>query len=203
VLTQLALHAIHHFHGPRVDFDAVGLAAAVSWLGIAGPGEAVLIGAGIAASRGRPDIASVILYAWGGATIGGIAGWSIGRFGGRQVVLRGRWLLAKRERALEHGERFFERFGWFAVYWVPSWVAGINRMSAARFIPANAVWALAWALVVGLGSYAIGPSVRDFADDAGVAGSILIALGAIAAVVLARRGIRRRRAAEGHGGTTD
>lgn len=202
MLTQLAAHVIHHIHGPRVDFDAVALAAALSWAGIAGPGEAVLIGAGIAASRGRPDIASVILYAWGGATVGGGVGWSIGHFGGRRVVLGGRWLRAKRERALEHGERFFRRFGWFAVYWVPSWVAGINGMSAARFLPANAVWALGWALLLGLGSYAIGPSVRDLADDAGVAGSVLIVLGAAAAVLLAWRGIRRRRAGEEHGGTS-
>src|SRR4051794_41859293 len=83
MLAQLALH-VHHIHRPSVDFDVVALAAAATWLGVAGVGEAVLIGAGIAASRGHPDIASVILFAWGGATAGGVAGWLIGRHGGRR-----------------------------------------------------------------------------------------------------------------------
>jgi membrane protein DedA with SNARE-associated domain len=192
VLTQLAIH-VHHFHGPRVDFDAVALAAAASWLGVLGVGEAVLIGAGIAASRGHPDIASIILFAWGGATVGGVVGWLIGRYGGRRVVLAGRWLHGTRERALEQGERFFERFGWLAVYLAPSWVAGINGMSAGRFLPANAVWALAWALGLGLGSYAIGPSVRDISADVGLIGTLLLAALAIGAVLVTRSGIRRRR----------
>jgi membrane protein DedA with SNARE-associated domain len=193
VLTQLAIQGVHHFHGPRVDFDAVALAAAASWLGVVGVGEAVLIGAGIAASRGHPDIASVILFAWGGATVGGVAGWLIGRHGGRRVVLAGRWLHATRERALEQGERFFERFGWLAVYLAPSWVAGINGMSAGRFLPANAVWALAWALGLGLGSYAIGPSVRDIYSDIGLIGTLLLVALALGAVLVTRFGIRRRR----------
>jgi membrane protein DedA with SNARE-associated domain len=192
VLTQLAIH-VHHFHGPRVDFDAVALAAAASWLGVFGVGEAVLIGAGIAASRGHPDIASIILFAWGGATVGGVVGWLIGRYGGRRVVLAGRWLHGTRERALEQGERFFKRFGWLAVYLAPSWVAGINGMSAGRFLPANAVWALAWALGLGLGSYAIGPSVRDISADIGLIGTLLLAALAIGAVLATRSGIRRRR----------
>ena len=192
MLTQLAIH-VHHFHGPRVDFDAVALAAAASWLGVLGVGEAVLIGAGIAASRGHPDIASIILFAWGGATVGGVVGWLIGRYGGRRVVLAGRWLHGTRERALEQGERFFERFGWLAVYLAPSWVAGINGMSTGRFLPLNAAWALVWAVLIGLGAYAIGPSVRDIASDFGLIGTLLIVALAIGAALVTRSRIRRRR----------
>jgi membrane protein DedA with SNARE-associated domain len=200
VVAHLAIHLHHHFHGPRVDFDAVALTAAASWLGITGPGEAVLIAAGIAASRGHPDIGSVVLFAWGGALTGGLGGWLLGRLGGRRVVLAGRWLRGTRERALEKGERFFERFGWLTVYFVPSWVCGINGMSAARFIPATLAWTLAWALALGLASYAIGPSIRDVATDVGFAGIAVLAVLAVAVGFLAWRRARRRR---GNIGPTD
>ena len=39
--------------------------------------------------------------------------------------------------------------------------AGIHRMRWSRFLPANALSALAWALVVGLGAYLLGPSITD------------------------------------------
>jgi membrane-associated protein len=192
VLAQLAIH-VHHFHRPTVDFDVVALAAAGSWIGVAGVGEAVLVAAGIAASRGHPDISSVVLFAWVGATLGGVAGWLIGRYGGRRVVLAGHWLRAKRERALEHGERFFDRFGWLAVYLAPSWVAGINGMGPGRFLPLNAAWALIWAASIGLGAYLIGPSVRDIAADFGLVGTLLLVGLAIGAGLVARSRMQRRR----------
>jgi hypothetical protein len=45
-----ALHS-HRHHASAVGELTVALAAAVSWVGVTGPGEAVLIGAGIAALR--------------------------------------------------------------------------------------------------------------------------------------------------------
>ena len=192
MLAQLAIH-VHHFHGPRgVGLDAVALAAAASWLGVVGVGEAVLIAAGIVAARGHADIASVILFAWVGGNLGGIVGWLIGRKGGRPLVLAGRWLKRPRERAIKRGDRFFERYGWLAVYLAPSWVAGINKMSAGRFIPANAAWTLVWALGLGLGAYAIGPSVGDLWDDFGLIGALVVVVGVGGAVLATRLGLRRR-----------
>jgi membrane protein DedA with SNARE-associated domain len=191
VLTHLAIHVGHH--APRVDLVGLALAAAVSWIGVTGPGEVALVGAGIAASRGHPAIGSVIAFAWCGATVGGVGGWLAGRYGGRRIVLAGRWLHGMRERALEKGNRFFEqRYGLVAVYFAPSWVAGINRMSAARFLPANALCALVWALLLGLGSYALGPSIRDISADVGLVGTLVIVAVAVAAAVLRRLGMRRR-----------
>jgi membrane protein DedA with SNARE-associated domain len=197
VLAHTAFHVAHHFRGPRVDFVGVGLAAAVTWIGVTGPGEVALIGAGIAASRGRPDIGSVITVAWLGGTLGGTGGWLIGRFGGRRVVLAGSWLRGWRERALESGNRFFERYGVLAVWFAPSWVAGLNRMQPARFLLFNAACALVWALLFGLGSYLLGPSIRDVAADAGLVGSLVFAALVLAAVLGARRGIKRARGREG------
>ncbi len=193
VLALTAFHVVHHLRGPRVDFLAIGLAAAVTWIGVTGPGEVALIGAGIAASRGRPDIVSVIAVAWLGGTLGGTSGWLIGRFGGRRIVLAGRWLRGWREHALESGNRFFERYGVLAVWFAPSWVAGINRMRAAYFLLSNAACALVWALLFGLGSYLLGPSIRDVSADVGLVGGLVTAALVLAAILSARRAFLRAR----------
>jgi membrane protein DedA with SNARE-associated domain len=187
----LAIHLHHHVRGPRLDYFGLVLAAAISWAGLPGPGEAALIAAGIAAARGHLDLAAAITAAWAGATAGGICGWLVGRLGGRRVVLAGRWLRHTREHALERGNRFFERYGVVAVYFAPSWVAGLHAMSAGRFLPANAVCALLWALLIGVGSYVVGPSVRELASDIGLVGAVAIVL-VLASTALARRRWRRR-----------
>jgi membrane-associated protein len=197
-----SLHLHHHLQGRKVDYIGVALAAFLSWAGISGPGEAALIAAGIAASRGRVDIAGAIAFAWGGATTGGVVGWLVGRHGGRRAILAGRWLRRPRERALDHGDRFFERFGWFAVYFAPSWAAGINGMRARLFVPANAVCALVWSLLIGLGAYALGPSIRDIASDVGLAGAAAIVVAVPTAALLARRGMRNRRRPRARGGAS-
>ena len=191
----------HRVHGPRIDYVGIGVAAAVSWLGVSGPGEVVLVTAAVAAARGRLDISSVIGIAWVGATLGGMGGWLIGRHGGRRVILAGRWLRPARERALDRGNRFFERYGWVAVYFAPSWAAGINAMSASRFLPANAVCALAWSLLIGLGGYLLGPSIGDISQDIGIAGSVALGVLIVAAALAGRRGIRSRRARPPRGPT--
>ena len=185
-----ALHLHHHVRGSRLDYAGLTLAAAISWVGLPGPGEAALIAAAIAAAHGRLDLASVVFTAWIGAAIGGTCGWLIGRLGGPRVLTAGSWLRDVRERALARGNRFFERYGWVAVYFAPSWAAGINQMSAPRFLPANAVCSLLWALIIGGAAYALGPSARDVADDVGWIGSSAIVVLVVVSTVLARR--RRR-----------
>src|SRR6059058_2171381 len=83
-----AIQLHHRFHGPHVDYAAVGLAAAASWIGVAGVGEAALIAAGIAAGRGKVDISSILVVAWVGAMVGGAVGWLIGIRGGRALMTR-------------------------------------------------------------------------------------------------------------------
>lgn len=185
----------HHYHGSPFDYVGIALLAGLSWFGFPGPGEAAIIAAGIAAAHGRHlDITSVIVSAWFGAAVGGVAGWLVGRYGGRRVVLAGGWLRDQRERALARGNHFFERFGWLGVYLAPTWVAGVNDMSAARFLAADVVCALAWALLVGLGAYFVGPSIKDVISDIGLVGGLAIGV-AIVAVILVERRRRHRRVA--------
>jgi membrane protein DedA with SNARE-associated domain len=65
-------------------------------------------------------------------------------------------------------------------------------MRTSRFLPANAISALAWALSIGLGAYFVGPSITDIVADAGTAGGIVIGvLFALAVVLVIRRRSRR------------
>ena len=193
--TALALlvgvHLHHRVHGPPVDYVAVGAAAAASWLGVPGPGEPVLIAAALFAARGKVDLPSVLMVAWIGAALGGIAGWLMGRAVGRTVLTTPGPFHRFRVRTIERGERFFDRYGPLAVYLAPTWVAGVNDMSPRRFLLADAVAAAAWTLSVGLGAYIVGPSIADIVSDIGLASAAAVTIVAVGALVLRwRRAVR-------------
>lgn len=194
VHAQVGEHLRSSFAGPHADYVGVALLAALSWIGISGPGEAALIAAGIAAARHNVDIVGVIGVAWLGATLGGSAGWLIGLKGGRALVSMPGPLRSLRLRLLRHGDNVYARRGWLAVYLAPAWMAGVSRMHARRFLPANALAALVWALLIGLGAYLAGPSVAEVLSDLGTVGLVaVIVLALIALVVrrlLGRRGLR-------------
>jgi membrane protein DedA with SNARE-associated domain len=190
-LSALAvLAALHpHTRGSGVDYVGVFLASAVSWLAVPGPGEAALIAAGISAAHGHLDLASVLAVAWAGASLGGTTGWIIGLKAGRELLTAPGPLHHLRLALIARGDRFYERYGPVAVLLTPSWVAGIHDMRWSRFLPANAISALTWALAVGLGAYLVGPSITDIAADAGLAGGVLLGVLFVLAVVLV---VRRR-----------
>jgi membrane protein DedA with SNARE-associated domain len=173
-----------------VGYAGLAVAAAVSWLGVPGPGEPVLIAAAVYAERGKLDLVEVLLIAWAGAAAGGMVGWAIGRRFGAALVDAPGPLRRQRARAAQRGTRFFERYGVLAVYLAPSWVAGSVAMRAARFVPANALAAAIWALLVGLAAYVIGPSIAELVGDLGLAGLLILvalAIGAGVAAVVRRR----------------
>lgn len=186
----VAFHLRHHLHGPAIDYVGLALAAAASWVGVPGPGEPVLIAAGVFAARHRLDILTVIVVAWAGATAGGVAGWLVGLKAGRAVLMRPGPLLRFRRAALARGDQVFTRAPVVAVFLAPSWMAGIHRARAAIFLPTNVVSAALWAAGIGLGAYYVGPPVVDFVGDAGlVLGGCLVLLmtGVIGFEVLRRR----------------
>jgi membrane protein DedA with SNARE-associated domain len=182
-------HLHHRFAGPHIDYVGLGLAASLSWAGIPGPGEAALVAAGIAAAHGRIDVGGVILAAWAGAMAGGTIGWLVGLKGGRALITRPGPLYRVRLRMLRHGDTAYARHGLLAVYLAPSWMAGVSGMPAPRFLPANAVAALAWAFGIGLGAYLAGPSIAEAIADLGAVG--LAALLALVALFAVGRRLRR------------
>lgn len=176
-------------HGSVWDYLGVGAAAAASWIGVPGPGEPVLIGAGIWASKGRLDLATVLVVAWLGATIGGVIGWAIGRRAGRRLLTARGPLHTARLHAVARGERIFERYAVVAILFTPSWIAGIHRVPSRVYQPTNALSAVTWAVGIGVGSYFAGPAVIEWVDDVGIGTSLILLaliLGA-ASLELARR----------------
>jgi membrane protein DedA with SNARE-associated domain len=193
-MSTLAALAVIHPHGRGVDYLGVFLASLVSWAALPGPGEAALIAAGISSAHHHLDLTSVVAVAWAGASAGGTAGWIFGVKGGRGLVTAHGPLLRARLAVIARGDRFFERYGPLAVLFTPSWIAGIHDMRWSRFLPANAISALTWALSIGLGAYLIGPSITDIAADAGLAGgALVILLLALAVGLVARRRLRGER----------
>lgn len=191
-LLHIHLHLQHRFHGPPFDYVGLALASAASWVGLPGPGEPLLLAAGVLAAKHELDLASVLLVAWLSATAGGIAGWLIGlRAGRRLLTARGplRWL---RLRSLERGERLFERRPVLAIILTPSFLAGIHRVPSRRYQWVNAISAAVWTLVLGLGGYLVGPPVLDVLSDGGAA--VTAGVIAVAAVIVASEILRRRRA---------
>ena len=197
VLALLHVHIHHKFHGPAIDYLGLAAASFASWAGFPGPGEPVLIAEGIFAARHHLDISSVVAVAWAGATVGGMAGWLAGLKAGRRLVTAPGPFRRARANAVEHGERVFARHPVLAVYLTPSWVAGIHRVRTSLYVAVNAISAVMWAAVIGLGAYFAGPAIVDVASDLGLATSIALGLLIIASVtaeVLRRRRVRTRRA---------
>jgi membrane protein DedA with SNARE-associated domain len=188
-------HLGRHFSGPHADYVGVALAAFVSWAGFTGPGEAALIAAGIAAAHNRVDIGGMLAAGWAGAMLGGVTGWLAGLKGGRALVTAPGPLYRLRLRLLAHGDALYERRGLLAVYFAPSWMAGISGMRASRFLPANAISTLIWTLLVGLGSYWAGPPIVDVLSDIGIVGVGIV----VVVVVLTVLAQRRRRSRRGRG----
>lgn len=124
-------------------------------VGIVLPGDSVLFASGLLIARVDEPWALPLLavVAFTAATAGDSLGYGIGRRLGRDYLVRG---LPKRgTRFLRKAEALYERHGWFAIVtarWIP-WVrtivptlAGIGHMPYVRFLTANAVGALLWAV---------------------------------------------------------
>ena len=203
LLLGLALHVRRHLHGPPIDYAGLAAAAAASWAGLPGPGEPVLIAAGILAAKHQLDIIEVIVVAWLGATAGGIVGWLAGMKAGRTVLTARGPLWKARTNALERGDAIFTRHPVLAIILTPSWIAGIHRVSAGVSLITNALSAVLWAVGIGLGAYYAGPAVIDVANDIGLLTTIgLVALVALAvgAEIVRRRRRRETRASQSASG---
>jgi membrane protein DedA with SNARE-associated domain len=192
-LLHIHLHLHHRFHGPPFDYAGLAVAAAASWIGVPGPGEPVLIAAGVLAAKHQLDIASVVFVAWVAATTGGVIGWLIGLRAGRGFLVAPGPLRSARLRAVQRGEQVFARYPVVAIVLTPSWVAGIHRVRGAVFHPTNAISAALWASGIGFGSYFVGPAIVDLVGDLGLVTGIGLGALIVLVVVLELRRRRRRR----------
>ena len=170
---------------------------AVLFLEVAGlpfiPGEAALITAGALASQGKLNILAVILVAFGAAVLGALVSFEVSRRWGRQLLQRSSWLERHTEKMVERGEEFFRKHGAKAVFlgrFVPvvrallGWLAGLGKMSFARFRVWNVLGAAAWSTLIGLLAYYAGAAVITAIQQ-----DLLIGIGVIAGIVIVLGGI--------------
>jgi membrane protein DedA with SNARE-associated domain len=193
LLFGLAVHLHHHFKGPPFDYAGLALAAGASWVGLPGPGEPLLIAAGILAADHKLDIGSVLLVAFAAAWAGGMLGWLIGLKVGRALLEAPGPLRALRRRLLDSGDRIFKRYVAIAVFLAPSFAAGIHRVRAPVYLLWNTFWAVVWTVGIGLGAYFAGPPIVDLVGDIGwfsLGGLVVLILVVVALTVRRRRGAR-------------
>ena len=177
-LFVFALHLFHHHVATAsIDYFALALGAFASWVGVPGPGEPLLIAAGIVAAKHKLDIAPVLIWAFVGAVTGGLVGWLVGWFAGRTVMTARGPLQRLRLTAVERGEEVFDRLTVVAILLAPSWVAGIHRVGPVLYNVTNVMSAAVWAVGIGLAAYYVGPPVLDVLSDVGTVTAIgLVAL---------------------------
>ena len=192
MLFGLAVHLHHHFKGPPFDYAGLALAAGASWVGLPGPGEPLLIAAGILAADHKLDIGSVLLVAFAAAWAGGMLGWLIGLKVGRTLLTAPGPLRSLRLRLLRSGDQIFKRYVAIAVFIAPSFASGIHRVRPSVYLLWNTFWAVVWTAGIGLGAYYAGPPIVDLVGDIG-----WFSLGALAVLILAVvvLTVRRRRGA--------
>jgi membrane protein DedA with SNARE-associated domain len=132
----------------------VFLGVMLEGIGIPLPGETVLITAGALAHRGSLTLWETMVMGSLGAVMGGQAGYLVGRYGGRQFVLRwGRYAFITPDR-LGRAEKFFERHGGKAVFLARfitglrvfgAIVAGMSRMYWRKFTVYSVLGGVVWA----------------------------------------------------------
>jgi membrane protein DedA with SNARE-associated domain len=179
---------VTHFfthHGLPLLFVVVMLES----FGIPLPGETALIAFGVLASQGHYGVAWVIVVAAAAAILGDNLGyWLIGRWGGRELFDRWRWLRNYADRVLPRAEELVRKHGGKVVFFgrfvailrfTAAWIAGLGRMHWLYFLFWNAAGGIVWATGVGLAAYYGGKAAADAIQRYG-----LVAAGGIAVILL-------------------
>jgi membrane protein DedA with SNARE-associated domain len=175
--------------------------------GVPVPGETVLIAGAIYAGAGRLNIVTVVVIAVAAAVVGDNIGYAIGRFGGRQLVLRfGRYIFLTPTR-LDTAERFFTRHGGKIVTvarfieglrQTNGIIAGTTGMPWRRFLASNTLGAALWVAVwAGLGYLAGNHITAIYEQIHRYQLYALGALGVVLAAVITWHLLRHRRTPQG------
>ena len=137
-------------------------------VGVFFPGEIAVLLGGVAASQGSVSIAAVLIAACLGAVLGDQVGYVVGREWGEQVLNKLPDKLVDQQK-LDKAHAFVRRMGakgvilgrWTAALraLVPG-MAGMARMHYPRFLIANVVGGVGWALTVGVVGYLAGDSYK-------------------------------------------
>lgn len=175
---EASIAEIHHQLAGEVDkFEPILLkygvfiimaAVVVEGFGIPAPGQSLLIVAAILAVRDNTGIYTVILAAWFAAVAGSTIGYAIGRIGGRKLL----HCLPVSAKRLERIEEICQRYGALFVFvsrffdgmrQFGSILVGCLNMPALQFMIMNALGAVCWVSIWGLGIYYLDENIQAIA----------------------------------------
>ena len=128
-------------------------------------GETILVLAGFFAERGYLQLPLVIACACGGAYVGHVFWFWLGRKQGVKMLDR----FPKMKRHFGKGIRIFERYGAPAIF-ITQWlyglritcavIIGISRISTVKFLIYEAITCIVWAIIIASAGYVFGTAVE-------------------------------------------
>ncbi len=165
------------------------------------PSELILPFAGFLVSRGELGFLPALVASTAGSLFGALILYALGRWGGRNLILRyGRFLRVK-EADLDRAEGWFDRYDEWVVLFgrmipgvrsVVSIPAGMLGTPFVRFVLLTTAGSAAWnALLLGAGWY-LGDNWREIAGIVGSVSNVVLVLVAVALVSAAVWWWRRR-----------
>jgi membrane protein DedA with SNARE-associated domain len=137
----------------------------VESFGVPAPGQSILMAGALLASHGNLHIELLLLCAWSAAIVGDNIGYSIGRYGGRKLVLQHGRHLGLRAQHLQRVEQFFAHYGGGIIIAARFFdllrqlngiVAGLSKMPWPHFLFFNTLGATLWVGLWGGGVYFLG-----------------------------------------------
>lgn len=175
-----------------IGYLAVAFFVGIESLGVPFPGETMLITAAVFAATGHLSIVGVILAAIIGAVVGDNIGFGIGWYGGYPILRRYGKYVRLDQAKLKVGRYIFMRHGAKVVFLgrfvsvlrtYAAFLAGTNHMRWRRFLVANALGAIVWATLYGVGAYLASATIAKLNTP------VAIALGVLAVVVIVLAGV--------------
>ncbi|MEM7444757.1 MAG: DedA family protein [Pseudomonadota bacterium] len=203
-LTELATTYLHEY-GLIIVFISVLLDS----FGMPAPGESLIVATAVLAAHGDLSLPMMLFLAWLGSVIGDNIGYAIGRYAGRELIVRYGRHVGLNHARLGKVEAFFKRFGGevvlFARFIVPARqlngiVAGMAGMSWWRFFAYNCVGAALWVGAWGYGVFLFDRHIAFFESifSAGhyvaLIGLAIIVVVLVGFIVMRRRSRRRAKA---------
>ena len=166
------------------------------------PSEVILPLTGFLVEQGSLTFLPALVVATVGSLVGALVLYALGRWGGRELILRYSRVLRLKETDLDHADGWFDRYGGAVVLFgrlVPgvrslvSIPAGLSEMPLGRFVLLTALGSGVWnTVLIGLG-WLLGENWSRVAGIVGSISDVVLALLVVAAFVLGLWLWRRRR----------
>jgi membrane protein DedA with SNARE-associated domain len=157
------------------------------------PSELVLPYAGFAVSRGNISFVEALVASTAGSVIGAIVLYSIGRYGGRPLVLRWRHVLRVTEPELDRADRWFDRYGGALVLFarmvplarsVVSLPAGWSEMPLWRFLALTTIGTAGWNTLLIGGGVLVGENYERVTAAAEVFKNVVLVVAILAVAAI-------------------